>query len=445
MRSPTTAGSSRSWPSCPCSPQPRPARGAAAAPGVPGRAGELLLRGRAARCAPRRSPTPTAAGMLLVARATSRAERDLAAPSPEQRPSGRRQRHGPAGHAACARRARRVREPRRSFMLASWYDRQGPAAEVLQVGELPDPDPGPGEVRVRVRRFGRQPRRHQEAARLARLLDALPAGDPAQRRRRRRRRRGRRRRRAPRRAARVGVRRAVLPPLRYRRPVRCRPRPPRRAAARPRAATSLAPAWASPASPRTAPSSPTARSTAPPSSSTASSAAVGSMAAQLARWGGATVIGTVTAARDLDPRRPRRRAARRRPRCRDPAAAIRAVRTRTAWTAIIEVVTVRQRRPRRRRRRERRRHRRLRHPHDRSRRSPSGPCCSPTSPCACSAATTSPREAKRQAARDLTAAAAVGALTVEHRRPLPARRTSPRPTTTSTPASRGRVLVTLPG
>jgi NADPH2:quinone reductase len=33
---------------------------------------------------------------------------------------------------------------------AVWYERQGPASEVLQVGELPDPRPGPGEVRVRV-------------------------------------------------------------------------------------------------------------------------------------------------------------------------------------------------------------------------------------------------------------------------------------------------------
>jgi NADPH2:quinone reductase len=35
-------------------------------------------------------------------------------------------------------------------MRAVWYDRQGPAAEALQAGELPDPQPGPGEVRVRV-------------------------------------------------------------------------------------------------------------------------------------------------------------------------------------------------------------------------------------------------------------------------------------------------------
>ena len=42
-------------------------------------------------------------------------------------------------------------------MLAAWYDRQGPAAEVLQVGEVPAPEPGPGEVRVRVRLSGINP------------------------------------------------------------------------------------------------------------------------------------------------------------------------------------------------------------------------------------------------------------------------------------------------
>ena len=36
-------------------------------------------------------------------------------------------------------------------MRAAYYERQGPAAEVLRVGELPDPEPGPGEVRVRPR------------------------------------------------------------------------------------------------------------------------------------------------------------------------------------------------------------------------------------------------------------------------------------------------------
>jgi len=42
-------------------------------------------------------------------------------------------------------------------MLASWYDRQGPAVDVLRVGELPDPQPGPGEVRVRVTVSGVNP------------------------------------------------------------------------------------------------------------------------------------------------------------------------------------------------------------------------------------------------------------------------------------------------
>lgn len=35
-------------------------------------------------------------------------------------------------------------------MRAAWYEANGAAEEVLRVGELPDPEPGPGEVRVRV-------------------------------------------------------------------------------------------------------------------------------------------------------------------------------------------------------------------------------------------------------------------------------------------------------
>ncbi|MER5194173.1 NADPH:quinone reductase [Streptomyces sp. NPDC002755] len=42
-------------------------------------------------------------------------------------------------------------------MIASWYDGQGPAADVLRGGELPDPRPGPGEVRVRVTVSGVNP------------------------------------------------------------------------------------------------------------------------------------------------------------------------------------------------------------------------------------------------------------------------------------------------
>jgi NADPH:quinone reductase len=40
---------------------------------------------------------------------------------------------------------------------AVWYDRQGPADEVLLTDELPDPEPGLGEVRVRVRFSGINP------------------------------------------------------------------------------------------------------------------------------------------------------------------------------------------------------------------------------------------------------------------------------------------------
>lgn len=42
-------------------------------------------------------------------------------------------------------------------MRAVWYDRQGPAWEVLQIGELPNPAPAPGEVCVRVTFSGVNP------------------------------------------------------------------------------------------------------------------------------------------------------------------------------------------------------------------------------------------------------------------------------------------------
>lgn len=41
-------------------------------------------------------------------------------------------------------------------MRAAWYDEQGPSS-VLQVGELPTPEPGDGEVRVRLTRSGINP------------------------------------------------------------------------------------------------------------------------------------------------------------------------------------------------------------------------------------------------------------------------------------------------
>jgi NADPH2:quinone reductase len=40
---------------------------------------------------------------------------------------------------------------------AAFYRRQGPASEVLEIGEQPTPVPGSGEVRVRVRASGVNP------------------------------------------------------------------------------------------------------------------------------------------------------------------------------------------------------------------------------------------------------------------------------------------------
>ncbi|MGA2991276.1 MAG: NADPH:quinone reductase [Candidatus Korobacteraceae bacterium] len=42
-------------------------------------------------------------------------------------------------------------------MRAAFYTRQGPAREVLQIGEQPTPQPGPGEVRVKLRTSGVNP------------------------------------------------------------------------------------------------------------------------------------------------------------------------------------------------------------------------------------------------------------------------------------------------
>jgi NADPH2:quinone reductase len=42
-------------------------------------------------------------------------------------------------------------------MKAAWYEKQGPAMEVLQVGEMQDPLPGPGEVRIRIAASGINP------------------------------------------------------------------------------------------------------------------------------------------------------------------------------------------------------------------------------------------------------------------------------------------------
>lgn len=42
-------------------------------------------------------------------------------------------------------------------MRAAWYEKQGPARQVLTVGEMPDPHPGPGEVRIRIAASGINP------------------------------------------------------------------------------------------------------------------------------------------------------------------------------------------------------------------------------------------------------------------------------------------------
>lgn len=42
-------------------------------------------------------------------------------------------------------------------MRAAWYEKQGPPAESLVVGDMPEPTPGPGEMRIRVAASGVNP------------------------------------------------------------------------------------------------------------------------------------------------------------------------------------------------------------------------------------------------------------------------------------------------
>ena len=42
-------------------------------------------------------------------------------------------------------------------MRAAWYERKGPARDVLEIGEMPAPEAGPGEVRVRLAASGVNP------------------------------------------------------------------------------------------------------------------------------------------------------------------------------------------------------------------------------------------------------------------------------------------------
>ena len=42
-------------------------------------------------------------------------------------------------------------------MKAAWYEKQGPAKEVIVVGEMPDPQPERDEVRIRISASGINP------------------------------------------------------------------------------------------------------------------------------------------------------------------------------------------------------------------------------------------------------------------------------------------------
>lgn len=63
-------------------------------------------------------------------------------------------------------------------MRASFYERTGPAGEVLTLGELPAPEPGPGEVRVRLAYSGVNPSDVKSRAGLSRLLLPPPEAGP---------------------------------------------------------------------------------------------------------------------------------------------------------------------------------------------------------------------------------------------------------------------------
>src|SRR6185312_7037035 len=69
---------------------------------------------------------------------------------PSRTASPRASQPTPSRYAAC----HRIRRP---SMRAVWYDRQGPANEVLTTGELPTPEPQLGEVRVRLEASGVNP------------------------------------------------------------------------------------------------------------------------------------------------------------------------------------------------------------------------------------------------------------------------------------------------
>ena len=73
-------------------------------------------------------------------------------------------------------------------MRAAFYEKNGPARDVLQVGEVDTPHPGPGEVRVKLKTSGVNPSDVKARIGSTRKI-AFPARHSAQRRRRRHRQR----------------------------------------------------------------------------------------------------------------------------------------------------------------------------------------------------------------------------------------------------------------
>ena len=49
-------------------------------------------------------------------------------------------------------------------MRAGWFERTGPAAEVIEVGDMPQPQAGPGEVLIRLRASGINPSDYKRRA-----------------------------------------------------------------------------------------------------------------------------------------------------------------------------------------------------------------------------------------------------------------------------------------
>lgn len=66
-------------------------------------------------------------------------------------------------------------------MKAAWYERNGPASEVLQSGDRPTPEPGPGEVRIRVAYSGVNPSdvKSRAGSRPVRVPYIIPHSDGA--------------------------------------------------------------------------------------------------------------------------------------------------------------------------------------------------------------------------------------------------------------------------